>query len=99
MDDRFVVREIEGWLAPSEGSARAPSGLSVHVLDRAFGFKCVATFRTETERRQDSRGRRVSPISVVERHELVRERARERADYLNAAHEREVERSSIGTAA
>jgi hypothetical protein len=44
---RYVVRELERFAAAAAAGGRTQIGLSVHVLDRLTGYRCVASWRSE----------------------------------------------------
>lgn len=72
-DPRFVVVEVTGSSRPTAGSTAKLDGLSVHVLDRAFCHRIVASFCTDYMR----------GFGVPAR---VRKSAADRCDELNGAH-------------
>ncbi len=71
---RYVVTELEGFNEFSRGSSLHP-GLSCHVIDTAWNYRLVATYRTEDYGRG---GRHWS------KRLKVRERAAQHAERLNA---------------
>lgn len=79
---RFVVSTCSGYRS-TEASGRTRPGLSAHVLDGAYNFALVASFRSEDNvATKDARGRffvRTRRLGV----EGALERARERARALN----------------
>lgn len=70
--DRFVVREVEGWLT----IGKRHYGLCCAVYDRAYCFECMAEFTTE----------QIPHVPEFARRMVVRRRAAERAEVLNARH-------------
>jgi len=79
--ERFIVTELEGYATPRHSGMKLP-GISCHVIDSAFNYKMMATFRSELFSR--------SPLSVTTKEgrlayarERARSSARARADELN----------------
>lgn len=76
-EPRYIVTELEGFMEFSSGGGRANPGMSCHVLDTAWNYRLVASYRTE------SYGRAAIPQYV--KRGYIRARAREHAERLNAA--------------
>jgi hypothetical protein len=75
---RIAVTEIEGYTA-----RRPPKlGLSCMVVDTAYNYRVLATYRSEDRHSWSTTGRRGSPPSIG--HNEARARARAHAQRLNA---------------
>lgn len=74
MRSRYIVTELEGYGSIRNKSGQARTGLSCHVIDTAWNYRLVATYRTEDE------GSRLGD----RRFARVREKARDHAERLNA---------------
>lgn len=72
---RYYVTELEGHLAPRVGFSKGATGLSTHVIDRAYNCRVVFTARTEDV---TARG-----CPAVEARERIRQAAQTRCDHLN----------------
>lgn len=80
MSDRYVVSELEGWSGRSAGGGsggKRKPGLYVAVHDRAYCWRVVKSFTTETMGSGSAKG--------IDRRQVVRQRAADLADSLNRA--------------